>query len=464
MNKKPLSNGIALALILVGGHMATHAQADVLPPADLPDAKPGECYARVLIPAEYRQEVEEVVVREASHRVEIIPARYQWTEEKVRVKDASYKLLPVPAEYGTVTERVEVSSARRMWTSGKSNREASSALLQAAMQMGVSEDVPAGTCFNEYLEPARYRNVTEKVLKKEASEKLLTVPAKYEWVDEKVLVKEASTKVVEVPATYETVVEEVLVEPARQIWKKGRGPKERIDDSTGEILCLVEVPAKYKKVSKRILKTPAATRQIAVPAVYKTQKIRRLIAEPEVQRIDIPAEYSTISRREKVADDTYYWFRAGDKSIKGERTGNQLCLREFPAEYNTVTRTVVKNPASTKRIEVPAVFNTVKVRKLVAPAEEKRIEIPAKTRKIARKAQVSDERLEWRRILCDTNINPDLIKRLQRALRAEGFQPGLIDGVLGQQTLSAVNSYQRKKNLPRGGLTMSTIESLGIQL
>lgn len=464
MNKKPLSHGIALALMVVGGTVTADLQADVLPPADLPDAKPGECYARVLIPAEYRSEVEEVVVAEASHRVEIIPARYEWAEEKVKVKDASYKLVPVAAEYGTVTERVEVSPARRMWTSGKSNREASSALLQAAMQMGVSEDVTAGTCFHEYLEPATYRAVTEKVLKKEASEKLLTIPAKYEWVDEKVMVKEASNKVVEVPAEYETVVEEVLVQPARQVWKKGRGPKERIDDSTGEILCLVEIPAKYKKVTKRVLKKPASTRQIEVPAVYKNQKIRRLISEPEVKRIEIPAEYSSITRREKLSDDTYYWFKGNDANVKGERTGNQLCLREFAAEYNTVTRTVVKNPASTKRIEVPAVFNTVKVRKLVAPAEEKRIEIPAKTRKIARRAQVSDERLEWRRILCDTNINADLIKRLQRALHKEGFNPGYIDGVLGQQTLSAVNDYQRKKNLPRGGLTISTMEALGIQI
>lgn len=464
MNKKPLSSGIALALLVVGGTVAADLQADMLPPVDLPDAKPGECYARVLIPAEYRNEVEEVVVREASQRVEIIPARYQWAEEKVRVKDASYKLVPVAAEYGTVTERIEVSPSRRIWTSGKSNREASTALLQAAMQMGVADDVPAGTCFNEYLEPATFRSVTEKILKREASEKLLTVPAKYEWVDEKVMVKEASTRVVEIPATYETVVEEVLVEAARQVWKKGRGPKERIDDSTGEILCLIEVPAKYKKVTKRILKTPASTRQIAVPAGYKTQKIRRLIAEPEVKRIGIPAEYSTISRREKLSDDTYYWFKARDRNLKGERTGNQLCLREFAAEYNTVTRTVVKNPASTTRIEVPAVFNTVKVRKLVSPAEEKRIALPAKTRKIDRRAQVTDERLEWRRILCDTNMNPELIRSLQRALRGEGFHPGAIDGILGHQTLSAVNSYQRKKSLPRGGLTMSTIESLGITL
>lgn len=461
MKINPLAKGIAFSLMALSSSLVAQAHADTMAP-ELPNAKPGECYARVLIPAEYRTIADEVVVREASQRVEIIPARYEWTEEKIRVEEPSYRLETLPTVYETVSDRVEVSPTRRIWTSGMSKREASPALLEAARNMGVTDTVTPGTCFHEYLEPAQFRTSTEQVLKKEASEKLVTTPAKYEWTEEKVLVKEASTRMVEVPAVYDTVYEEVLVEAARQEWKKGRGPKERIDDSTGEILCLIEIPAKYKRVAKRVLKSPATTRQIEIPAVYKTQKVRRIAAEPEVQRIAIPAEYSSVSRREKISDDTYYWFRDTASDTKGTRTGNQLCLQEFPAQYETVTRTVVKTPASTKRVEIPAVYNNVRVRKLVSPAAEKRIDIPQETRSITRREMVSDERLEWRRILCDTNLTDGVIRRLQRALLAEGFNPGPIDGVVGHETLAAVSAFQRARNLPRGGLTMSTLEALNI--
>ncbi len=68
---------------------------------DLPDAKPGECYAKAIIPAKYETHEEEMVVREASERVEIIPARYNWVEESIRIKDPAYRLVSIPASYKT---------------------------------------------------------------------------------------------------------------------------------------------------------------------------------------------------------------------------------------------------------------------------------------------------------------------------------------------------------------------------
>lgn len=91
--------------------------------------------------------------------------------------------------------------------------------------------------------PAKYTLVEEKVLVKEASERIEVVPAEYKWVEEKVLVKPDSKKLVEIPAKYEWQEEKVLVKAAHTVWKKGRGPIEKVDNSTGEIMCLVEVPA-----------------------------------------------------------------------------------------------------------------------------------------------------------------------------------------------------------------------------
>lgn len=81
------------------------------------------------------------------------------------------------------------------------------------------------------------------------------------------------------PTVYENVTEKVLVRDGYTTWKKGRGPIERIDNATGEIMCLVEVPPEYKTVTKRVIKTPASVRQVEIPAEYKTVK-RRLVVEP----------------------------------------------------------------------------------------------------------------------------------------------------------------------------------------
>ena len=46
----------------------------------LPNAKPGECYAKVVIPAQYKTEMVDVTMSEASARFETIPAKFEVVE------------------------------------------------------------------------------------------------------------------------------------------------------------------------------------------------------------------------------------------------------------------------------------------------------------------------------------------------------------------------------------------------
>jgi hypothetical protein len=232
-----------------------------------------------------------------------------------------------------------------------------------------------GECFARAFVPASYAVETETVLKQEASEQIEVIPARYEWVEERVLVREASQGIEVVPATYEWVERSVLERPAHTVWKKGRGPIERIDEATGEIMCLVEVPAQYKTVRKRVLKTPATTRTVEIPAEYKTVRVWKMVEPAQTRRIPLPAQYETITRRKLIRDG----------------------------------------------------------------------------------------RMEWRPILCETNVTRGLVTSLQRALAQEGYDPGPIDGYLGRQTLRAVKSYQEAKGLPTGELTIATLDALGLK-
>lgn len=246
--------------------------------------------------------------------------------------------------------------------------------------------------------PAKFSTSKKRVLVKEASEKLVTVPATFKTVNERVLVKPATKKIVEVKPIYETVTQRVQDKPAHTTWKKGTGPIQKIDETTGEIMCLVEVPATFKTVKKRILKKPAST-----------------------------------------------------------------TVQEIPAVYDTVSKRVIATPPTTRKVAVPAEYKTITVTAEATPAKERRIKIPAKYATVTKRKLVKDGMLDWREILCDTNMTRSRISSIQQALLKNGHNPGAIDGVIGADTMRAVNAYQRKKGLPVDEyLNIATVKSLGV--
>lgn len=58
--------------------------------------------------------------------------------------------------------------------------------------------------------------------------------------------------------------------------------------------------------------------------------------------------------------------------------------------------------------------------------------------------------------------NAGQIRRIQEQLKAQGHDPGPIDGVMGPQTTQALKSYQKQENLPETGqLDQQTLGKLG---
>ena len=70
--------------------------------------------------------------------------------------------------------------------------------------------------------------------------------------------------------------------------------------------------------------------------------------------------------------------------------------------------------------------------------------------------------LEWRQILCETNMNNTTILEIQKALKAKGFNPGPLDGIHGVETQSAISAFQKSTDIPSGALTYETIQALGL--
>jgi len=432
----------------------------------LPNAKPGECFAKVVIPATYRTETSSVVVKDAAETLRIIPAKYETVKERVLVSEAGSELKVIPATFATESQTYEVSPASSRWVMGSNNSSigADAALVAMARASGAPVDgARPGQCFSEHFAAATYKTVTERVLVSEASEQINLTPAKYEWTEQRVMVSPATRKLVEVPAVYENQSQRVMVEDAKTEWREGRGAIEKIEHGTGNVMCLVEVPAVYKTISKRVLKTPATTRTIEEPARYETIRVRKLVADARESRVAVPAKYDNITKRVMETGGTHTWQAKNARGSFGKATGNVICLQQSPAKMASISRKVVKTPASVRRVEIPAKYETKNVRRLLEDAREVRTAIPAVTDTVSRRVKVTPERLEWRSVICETNTSTNTIQDVQRALRAAGYNPGPIDGIPGHQTMSALESYQRSKGLATGGMTIATLKKLGVQ-
>jgi len=433
----------------------------------LPDAKPGECYAKVITPAEFETRSEEVIVQEATERVETIEASYENVDQTIVVKEPAQLLQVKPAKFQKATRKVEVLSAEQHWTTtlGRNEVPVSPDVVKQIERSGVNTSAAnVGDCFVEYYEAAKYKTQVERIMTKPPSETITVIPARYETVEEQIVVKESSSQVVDVPAVYRTQSESVLVEPARSEWKEDCGVIEKVDNATGEVLCLVEVPARYETLTKTVLESPATTKTVNNPAVYKTIKVQRLVSPASEKRENVSAEYTTVNKRVKVSDPVFFWLKKGEQAAgTAVATGRTVCLTETPAEYANVATEEVRSLAEVVSSPISARYQTVQVERLVSPASERRISIPARTKTVSSQIQIAPAKVEWRRVICEANLSRDLILSLQRALAREGFNPGPVDGLFGRGTARAIDRYQVDQGIDRGGITYETLKRLKIE-
>ena len=439
-------------------------QASLIPP----NAKAGECYAKVVLPAKYETVEERVLVKEASEKIKIIPAKYEWSSEKIEVTPASKKIIPIPAKYKKIVETIEIKSATRIWKTSTNRIAApvSKEILVAAKLKGVDLDsTEPGTCYKEYFTPEKYKVVTEEIVTQAETERTEVVPAKYEMVEKTIEVSPAGKKTIEVPATYEFKDERILVEKEKTVWKKGHNPAQKLNGATGDIMCLVKVPAKYKIIKKRVVKTPATTKIIEIPASSKTIKVKKLVSEATIKKIAIPEIKKSIQKKVLESKSDFSWIKVGQSVEKGwNYTGHRICLIEKPAISQKITKTVLDTPASSKEVSIEATFKNMKVKKLISEAKEIKIPIEAEYKLLKKRKKISDATQGWERILCQTNMNKEVILSIQNALKAENYNPGKIDGVLGRDTRVALDKYQRDNSLATGGITYETLNALKIGL
>lgn len=282
-------------------------------------------------------------------------------------------------------------------------------------------DAKAGECYVRVRRPAEYRSEDVKVVLKEASVRYEVVPAVFKDVDKKVLVRPEVKRFEVVPAKFEKKVTKVVKVPEHKT--------------------LTAVAADFSAVKERV----------------ETRPCRILWKQGDDPLADVKGVVGKV------------WCLIRDDATFSEYTRQNLTRKArvkehvVKSEMQEVSTMQLVTPALVKEIVEKAEYKTVRVREMVSPAITKKIVIPAQHKTIRKQVLVRAEEVVWQRVLCDTNLTQDLIRKIQSKLHAKKYDCGRSKGKLTKQTLDAVKKYQKDHKLGVGGLTYEFLEHLKVE-
>jgi hypothetical protein len=354
-------------------------------------------------------------------------------------------------QYETVTETIETAPASTKWVKKKADKNCLSA----------NPDDCLVWCLVET--PAQFKTVTKKIARGCADgytadsnggcSRTIDIPAEYETrtYERPVTVAPQASSV---DAVYKTVSYRKIATPASTTSR--------------------EVPAQYTTRTYSQLATPARVVSTEVPAQYETRSYQRLVSAARTEVTEVPAEYITRTYSSLVADavaadapaqaaqyETRTFERlvqdASTQSVPGQDPGNLT---------TTYSSQKLVSDARVESADVAAQYTTRTYQKLAADAGTRTVDVPAEYSTITKRNLVKAGGFtEWREVICDTDITADLVRRVQVALMAKGYDLPRYgaDNDLGAETKAALVKFQRDNNLPIGQLDLETLKALGVQ-
>ncbi|MGA9659717.1 MAG: peptidoglycan-binding domain-containing protein [Asticcacaulis sp.] len=319
----------------------------------------------------------------------------------------------------------------------------------------------AGQCFSRLLKAPKIESYKDRVLVRAEKTETRVIPEVTEMVEDRVMVRPEGVKRVVVPAVAHTEVSTEIVRPA-------------------------------------------SFREETIPARYETRKEQVMVSEPHQEWVRskgvplsaplvTPDHYEHVRYRD---DGTLNWPGKDGRVRVSDETGSYVqnaegewiwCLNavdgvyedrvtqvevapasvrriEIPAETRQVSHMVIDVPEHVREEVVPAVYEKRRVKRVVQEARTETYTVPAVYDDVMRTRVVGEAEPVWREVICGKNTSPQKIAEVQRALAARGYNPGKIDGQLGQQTVAAMQKFQADNGLPQGQPSVEAVRLLGVPL
>ncbi len=182
---------------------------------------------------------------------------------------------------------------------------------------GIPEEAKAGEAWCRIFIPAKFEEYEEQVICEPAGCKKTWVPPQYETRTRQVCCQPAQQKCTTIPAVYENQEEQVCCCPARTEWRKVDCTPKMLEEGQkqGDCWMLVEIPAKYKTVTKRVMVTPARTETETIPAKFKTVEEQVCTKAGYYETEQVPAKYKTVVRKRQVEPCRWEWRRNKDCEV-----------------------------------------------------------------------------------------------------------------------------------------------------
>lgn len=206
--------------------------------------EPGKCYAKCVVPDEFKEEIIEIETTPSYETLKVVPAVYKTVSTEVVIKPKSIKYINVPAVYKSVIDtvwtedpynkisvkapefklldkQVEVLPANESWIAGAKDPDCPS--------------IDPNDCriFHYRKDPAVVRTISVKSIKSPSSVVKARNGGSYKLVKSQVEVKPATTREKVIPAVTKKITKRVLVS----------------DETTRS----TTVPAKKINVTKKVL-------------------------------------------------------------------------------------------------------------------------------------------------------------------------------------------------------------------
>jgi hypothetical protein len=439
-----------------------------------PNAAPGQCFTKVLVPEVTEAVTEHVLISPEKTEIKVIPGVPHVEEKSVLVKEESVELITIPATYRSVTETVVVKA-------GYTRTETIPATYET-----VSEQVKVKDGYTAWRPGATVAGYAPGAANSYGAAPTSRPSGTY------------GNGVIEHNPAYGGLTTKVL--------------------PTGEVLCLVEVPPEYKTITKQVLKTPARTvdiqvppetrvitRQVVdvaahterrvIPAVYETVKIT-VRSQDTTQPYTIPAVYNDYTKIKVVTPSRFEWKQVDCRTdvVHASNYGAPPPppVRSYgelppppPHHYTPPVKTygeapkpkpVYHKPAYVPPAPVPATYgkpskgkqchttttcdDDPKPAAYVPPATTYVPPKPAYTKSevtvpVAAPIQATPAQVA-------SNNGDRAVVGLQAALAGKGYYTGPQNGLFTQDTLRAMVKYQQDNHLAAGRYTGETANALGI--
>ena len=362
------------------------------------------------------------LTKETTFEVERMPAEYATETDRIEVaaasahwerrNDANCKspdgdcttmcYVEVPAEYQTITKTVNKGCATGYFLAGKGadGRDECARVRMNGAQYGARTIMTVAPSYREEVIPAKYKTVKIQKVKTPASMQEIDVAAEYDMVEKRVVKRAAYTRYEKIPGKYKTVT--------RRVRKglKGLG----YTDAQGY---MVNFPNGTKPGDGK-----------DYPFIISPNSGYPMTSIPNSGMPNGGDPYALGANGMPTGSnpaDLAGYYSAGCPSGFGYDTRDGLCkkITEIPAEFATITKTIVKS--------------------------------------------AGNKTTQWEEVVCPTKATGNTTLQVQRALKNKGYDPGPIDGVMGSQTKSALAKFQNDNKLPLGGMNIQTLKALGVK-